>query len=108
MIVTDEDVQKWLDWLRDSIRQIGHARAEAVKADYMLKHVKAIGMALHKDSPGYVQEREAYASQAYLDALERAADTAGKYEEIKASRETALVTIEAWRSASANYRAMKI
>ena len=40
-IVTNADLQKALDWLRDSAKDLGDAKARAVKAGHMLKHVEA-------------------------------------------------------------------
>src|ERR1700752_3546205 len=107
-IVTDAEVEKALDWLRDNADAIGEAQREDVKYDHMLKHTKAISMALHKELPVSAQEREAHASEDYLEAIRKASEAAGEYEKLKALREAAALKIEVWRSASANYRAMKI
>lgn len=108
MIVSDADVERALDWLRDNAEAIGAAKERAVKCDHMVKHAKGLAMSLHKDLPISAQEREAYASEEYKLALEDAAASAGAYEMMKALREAAALKIEVWRSASANYRAMKI
>lgn len=107
-LVSDEAVEKALDFLRDNAEAIGEAKRLAVKTDHMLKHVKALAMAQHKDLPVSAQEREALASDAYLNALEAAADAAGELESMKAWREAAAMKIEVWRSMGANYRAMKL
>lgn len=107
-LVSDEDVEKALDWLRDNADEIGEAKAMAIKSEYMLRHVKALVMKKYGNLPVSAQEREAYASEHYLAALEVAADTAGHYEKMKSLREAAALKIEAWRTASSNYRAMKI
>jgi hypothetical protein len=54
------------------------------------------------------QEREAYASKEYTDGIEAMAKAAGHYETERAKREAAALKIEVWRSASANYRSMKL
>lgn len=107
-LVSDSDVEKALDWLRDNAEEIGNAKREAVKADHMLKHVKALAMAQHKDKPVSAQDREAMASEQYKTALETAAEKAGEFERMKSLREAAALKIEVWRSMGANYRAMKI
>jgi hypothetical protein len=107
-LVSDEAVEKALDWLRDNADAIGEAKRKAVKYDHMLKHAKAISMALHKELPVSAQEREAYASAAYLEAIKNASEAAAEYETLKAMREAAALKIEVWRSMNANYRAMKI
>jgi len=107
-LVTDASVEKALDFLRDNAEAIGQARENAVKADHMLKHVKALAMKQYGELPVSAQEREAFASDIYRSALDEAAKTAGEFEKMKAIREAAALRIEVWRSASANYRAMKI
>jgi hypothetical protein len=107
-LVSDEAVEKALDWLRDNADAIGEAKRLAVKSDHMLKHIKAFAMALHKELPVNAQEREALASDIYLNAIDTAANAAGEFEKMKALREAAALKIEVWRSMGANYRAMKI
>lgn len=107
-LVSDAEVQRALDFLRDNAAAIGEAKRIAVKADHMLKHHRAIAMKLSGEGSAAAQEREALASDLYLKAIEATADAAGAYEEMKALREAAALKIETWRSASANYRAMKI
>lgn len=107
-LVSDADVEKALDWLRDNAPAIGEAKREAVRAEHMLKHTKAMAMKLAGETSAAAQEREAFASEQYVAAIDRTANAAGKYEEMKALREAAALKIETWRSASANYRAMKI
>ena len=108
VLVSDADVEKALDFLRDNAREIGEAKREAVKADHMLKHIRAIAMKHSGESSAAAQEREALASDLYIKAIEAAANAAGVYEQMKALREAAALKIETWRSASANYRAMRI
>ena len=75
-LVSDDDVEKALDWLRDNADAIGDAKRDAVKSDHMLKHTKALAMSQHKDLPVSAQDREAAASPEYLKAIETAADAA--------------------------------
>ncbi len=107
-IVTDDDLQKALDWLRDNAEDIGLAKAEQVRAGHMIKHVKALEQKRHNEKPASHQEREALASEAYLAALERDAVAAGEYEKMRSLREAAALKIETWRSEQANYRALRI
>lgn len=107
-IVTDEQVEAALDWLRDNAKAIGQAKRDSVKAEHMLKHTKAIAMKLHGELPVSAQEREAYASAQYVNAIDEAAAAAGVFEEMRSMREAAALKIEVYRSSSANYRAMKL
>lgn len=107
-IVSDEDLEKALDWLRDSASDLGEAKAETIRASHMLKVVKALRMKHDNEKPVSHQEREALASEEYREALERDALAAGEYEKLRALREAAALKIETWRSEQANYRALRI
>ena len=107
-MIEDDEVEKALDWLRDNANEIGTAKERLVKAGHMVKHIKALQMQRWNGMTVSAQEREAVASPEYLEALLEEAKAAGQYEIMKSLREAAALKIEVWRSASANYRAMKI
>lgn len=107
-LVTDAEVEKALDWLRDNAAEIGEAKAASIRTERMTKHIKALEMQRHNEMSVSAQEREAYASGAYVTALEAEATAAGEFEKLRSLREAAAMKIEAWRTASSNYRAMKI
>jgi len=107
-LVTDAEVERALDFLRDNAAAIGQAKREAVKHDHMLKATRAMAMKLSGETSIGAQEREALCSEQYTDAIDRAAEAAGRYEEMRALREAAALKIETWRSASANFRAMRL
>lgn len=106
-IVTEQELEKALDWLRDNAIEIGEAKKRSVLASNMLRHIKALEMKKHS-GPVSAQEREAYASEAYREALYEDAVAAGEYEKLKSLREAAALKIEAWRSEQANFRSMKV
>lgn len=106
-IVTDDEVEKALDWLRDNAKEIGDATEKARFAESMTKHVLAIEMKRH-DGSAAAQEREARASEKYLEAITDDAKATGALATMRALREAAALKIEVWRSQSANYRSMKI
>ena len=107
-LVSEAQVQAALDFLRDSADELGTAKGNAVKAEAMLRHTKALVMKLNVEMPVGAQEREAYASDLYLKQIEAHAEAAAAYETLKARRESAAIDIEAWRSQGTNYRAMKL
>lgn len=107
-IVTEQEVEKALDWLRDNAAEIGAAKEHAVRTERMVKHIKALEMKKHSELAVTAQEREATASEGYRTASLEEAKAAGEYEKMRALREAAALKIEVWRSASANFRAMKI
>lgn len=107
-LVSDSDVEKALDWLRDNALEVGRAKGEAIRTERMTKHVKALEMQKHNDLPVSAQDREAMASQKYVEALNAEANAAAEYEKLRALREAAALKIEVWRSMGANFRAMKL
>ena len=106
-IVTDEELDKALSWLRDNAQEMGEAKKRTVLAGNMLRHIKALEMKKH-GGPVSAQEREAYASDAYQRALYEDAVAAGEYEKMKSLREAASLKVQAWQTESANFRSMKI
>jgi hypothetical protein len=107
-IVTDEQVELALDWLRDNAAAIGEAKRQAVQTEKMVKHIEALMMKAHSALPVAAQKREAQASDRYKTALFAEAEAAGAYEAMKSLREAAALKIEVWRTSSANYRSMKL
>jgi hypothetical protein len=106
-IVSEAEVGKALDWLRDNAQDIGNARALQVEAGHMVKHILALEMRKTEGSAA-LQEREARASDRYMEACVAEAKATGVYETMRALREAAALKIEAWRTQSSNYRAMKL
>lgn len=106
-LVSDSEVGKALDFLRDNAKDIGDAVEAATTASHMVKHIKALEMKRHEGSAA-AQEREAVASDVYMNACLADAKAEGVVQYMKALREAAALKIEVWRSQSANYRSMKI
>ena len=69
-IITDEDVQKSLDFLRDNALIAAQYKAERIYLEEYRKSLKALLMKNHIDLPVSAQEREAYASPVYIQHLE--------------------------------------
>ena len=107
-IVTDEDVGKALDWLRDSARDLGNAKERLVLATGMIRHVEALEFKLSDAKSAEARKADARTSDRYIEAVTEEAKAAGAYEMMRALREAAAAKIEAWRTESSNYRAMKI
>lgn len=107
-IVSDAELEKALDFLRDSAAALGAARAEMIRCSHMVKVIKAIEMKRHNHLPATKAEVEALASDEYLDALTNDAIAAGEFEKLRALREAAAMRIQAWQTESANYRGMRV
>lgn len=107
-IVTNADLQKALDFLRDSATDLGLAKARAVKAGHMIKHIEAIEFKASDATSNDKRQADARTSDAYVDAINEDAYAAGELAKLQALREAAAMKIESWRSEQANYRAMRI
>lgn len=107
-VVTDEEAEEALHALIQSTDRIAQARARVVKADAMLKHVKAVAASLSAASSVQARENEALASKQYKTAIEELAEATFEFERAKSQRENNLAIIEAWRTASSNARAARI
>ncbi len=107
-IVSDEDVQKALDWLRDTAAEIGEAKARSIKAGHWLKHVEALEYKKSEGRNESMRKADARTSETFLEAIMEDAEAAGELAKLYALREAAAAKIEAWRTQGANYRAMKI
>jgi hypothetical protein len=107
-IVTTNDVQRALDFLRESAIEIGNAKARAVRAGHMIKHVEALSFKASDATSNDKRQADARTSEAYLDAINEDAAAAGELHKLMALREAATMRIEAWRSESATYRSMKL
>jgi len=107
-LITDESLQKSLDYLRDNAHDAGAKKGRRYQLEEGRKVVKARLMQKHSDLPVNAQEREAYADEEYEKYLEGVAVAIEQDEEARWLMKAAEARIEAWRSMSANYRAMRI
>ena len=97
-----------IQFLIDSAAEYGAARADAMRADDMLRVTKALVMAkAGRDGFSAVsaQEREAYASDEYQRAGDDKFEAVKEAETLRARRDANAQVIEAWRSMNANQRA---
>lgn len=104
--ITDEQAERALDWLRDNATVLGDAKRDLILAERMVDRTKALEMKRHSDLPVSAQEREAKASDVLHEAYKAEAVAAGEYEKLRALRDVAIARVEAWRSLTANFRAM--
>lgn len=107
-IVTNVELQKALDFLRDSAADLGNAKARATKAGHMIKHIEAFEFKMSDATSNDKRQADARTSDAYVDAINEDAIATGELAKLYALREAAALKIEAWRSEQANYRSMKI
>jgi hypothetical protein len=107
-MITIQQVEKAQQYLIDSAAEIGIAVENAIRAERMLKHIKALEMKKRNESALGAQEREAYASDAYKAALLEEAVSAGELAKVRALRDAAESVIRIWQSENANMRAARV
>ena len=103
-MVTDEDIQRAFDWLRDNAEKAAEARAQRVGLEEGRKRIKAMLMKKHLDKPVSAQEREAYADPEYAEYLEGMQEAIARDEHFRWLRDAAIAKIDAWRTMAANQR----
>ena len=107
-IVSNAELQKALDFLRDNANEIGLAKARAVKAGHMIKHIEALEFKASDATSNDKRQADARTSDAYVDAINEDAFATGELAKLYALREAAALKIEAWRSEQATWRSMKL
>ena len=106
--ISEEDVEKAVDWLRDNADSCAKARATRIYFEEYRKSLKALLMSKYPDMSVSAQEREAYAHQDYQSHLKLMQQAIYEDERMKFFRASAEVKIEAWRTQQANIRAIKL
>jgi|SRR3990167_6890325 hypothetical protein len=106
-MIEESEVEKAVWFLRDG-EKIARARAEMVRTEAMLRHIKALVMAHSNEKSIAAREAYAYASDRYRDAIDEYAKAVEQYEILRSKREAAMALIQAWQSMSANARAIRL
>lgn len=107
-MITEEEVEKAIDYLRDTAVEAAQARADRIYLEEYRKSLKAMIMSEFAGLAIGAQERQAYRDQRYVDHLEALKQAVFADEKIRFMRVAASAKIEAWRSQSANQRAVTI
>jgi len=105
-VISDEEIDKALDYLRDNATPAAQARANRIYMEEYRKVVKASLMGISNEGAVGAQERFAYAHPDYtkhLDAMRTAIEMDERHRFLLAA---AQAKIEAWRSEQANQRVM--
>lgn len=107
-MIPDEDIEKAIDYLRDSSSKAAKARAERIYLDEYCKPLKALVMRENTSESIGAQEARAYADTRYKQHLEalRAAIEADEY--VRFMRDAADAKIRAWQTMRATERAGRI
>lgn len=106
-MISDETLDKVLEWLSANAKPAAEARAQRLYLEGYSKHLIAKLMRESGESTAAAQEREAYASMAYLEHLQglRAAIAADEYFRWQVTNADARVGV--WRSEQSTKRTME-
>lgn len=105
-MITDEDIEKALDYLRDSVEEAAQARANKVYLTEFRKTKKALLMQDCNEEAVNAQERYAYAHRDYQEVLQGLKEAVRQDARHEFRRKAAEAKIEAWRTQQANFRGM--
>jgi hypothetical protein len=104
-MITEQEVEHALDFLRDNARTAAKARATRIYMEEYRKTVKAQQMAAKGSLALGAQEREAYISAPYIEHLMAMREAVEEDERQRWMMIGAQAKIEAWRTQQANQRA---
>ena len=107
-LISDDEVEQALDYLRDNAGAAAEARAHRIYCEEYRKSLKAILMQEHPDCAVNAQEREAYADERYTKFLEGLKAAVYQDERHKFMLSAAQAKLDAWRTMSATERANKL
>ena len=103
-MVSDEAMERALDYLRDTAETAAKSRAERLYLEDYSRVLRATVMSEHLAEPVNAQERFAYQDVRYRNHLEALKVAIFEDEKARFLREAAAVKIEIWRSEQANER----
>tara|TARA_R100001086_G_scaffold36890_1_gene16534 strand:- start:6 stop:356 length:351 start_codon:yes stop_codon:yes gene_type:complete len=107
-VLTDEEIENAVTWLKNSSDKSAKLKAERKYLEEYRKSLKALLMKENVDMPISAQEREAYADPRYINHLKALKIAIERDEKQAFLRGACEAKIEAWRSMSANIRAIKL
>ena len=105
-MITDDEFDNALAFLRDSAKALGEAKCRAVKAEHWVKHIEALHSKMSNASSADAREADARTSEAYLQAIHEDAVASGELAKMYALREAAAMKCESWRTQSATLRSL--
>jgi hypothetical protein len=102
-MISDEQIEKALDYLRDNAKLVGQLRGQKVQLEHMIKVIKAQKFLA---CDGTVAERQAIAdaSPEVVAQIEDLKDCVTELETVLTLMKGAELKIEVWRTQNANLR----
>lgn len=106
-VITEDDVNKALEWLVSNADKAAEARANRQYLDDFSRTIKAQIMSEHMAEPVNAQERFAYADGRYRTHLEGLKAAIKDDEKFRWLKDTAIAKLDCWRTQQANLRGVK-
>jgi hypothetical protein len=97
-MISQRDIEKALDFLRDSSETAAINRSNRVYMEEYRKSLKAQLMSENLDMPVNAQEREAYKNVSYVTHLEAMKEAIYQDEKLRFLMEAAKIKISAWQT----------
>jgi hypothetical protein len=97
-MISQRDIEKALDFLRDSAETAAINRSNRVYIEEYRKSLKAQLMSENLDMPVNAQEREAYKNVSYVTHLEAMKEAIYQDEKLRFLMEAAKIKISAWQT----------
>ena len=104
-MITEDDAEKAVEWLRDHAVEIGKARAERVYVEQWVKTVRATIQTEQTGLSMAAAEAVALASPRYMAALQALKEAVQTDETLRFLASAAEAKIECWRSMESTRRA---
>lgn len=106
--ITAERAQAATEWMVHNATAIGTARAHRERCENRLRVVKALAMKASGEKSAAAQEREAYASPQYQEALDELFTATVRHETLLSTRTAAQSVIEVWRSLNSTLKGARV
>lgn len=102
-MITDERAEQALEYLQSTTGKIGEAKAELERSEILRKRVRRKYF-LTTEGTVAVREAEAECRVEVQEADDRYCEAVAAYESLRARRDIETITLDVWRTESANRR----
>lgn len=106
--ITQARAELATEWMVHNAIRIGEAKANRERCENMLRVVKSLSMKASDERSAAAQEREAYASERYQDAINDLFEATKAHETLLSTRMAAQAVIEVWRSLNSNLKGARV
>lgn len=104
-MITAEECRRAVDFLVDSAAEYASAEADRTRTENMLRVIKALAMKASGEKSAAAQEREAYASEEYQNAIAENFEATKAAVKLRTLRKAAEIKVDFWRSWNSNHKA---